>query len=278
MPQETQIDGQTMPITLYRWNAKSPDHIVVLAHGYAEHARRYDHVAEALVANAAVVYAVDYPGHGKTDGVRALVADIDDLAADTEAVVKVAKGEWPELPVVMLGHSMGGITATRYAQNHQSELMALVLTGPAIGGNPDLLGMVALPEIPEVPIDPSWLSRDPEVGRAYVEDPLVYNGPFKRPTLEMFVTAVQQVKEGGSLGELPTLWLHGENDPLAPLGPAREAIDRIRGSALQEKVYPGAMHEILNETNKDEVIGDIIGFIATAVKGGPKAVGSTHPA
>jgi alpha-beta hydrolase superfamily lysophospholipase len=272
MPVETQIDGQTMPITLYRWAAESPDHIVVLAHGYAEHARRYDHVAQALVGNGAVVYAADYPGHGKTGGERAVVSGIDDLAADTEAVVNVARSDWPELPVVMLGHSMGGITATRYAQMHGRELTALVLSGPAIGGNPDLLGMVALPEIPEVPIDPSWLSRDPEVGRAYVEDELVYNGPFKRPTLEMFVAAVQQVAGGGSLGDLPTLWVHGENDPLAPLGPAGEAIDRIRGSAMQEKVYPGAMHEILNETNKDEVIGDVVGFIATTVKGSPKAV------
>jgi alpha-beta hydrolase superfamily lysophospholipase len=272
MPVEIQIEGRRMPITAYRWDAESPGHIVVLAHGYAEHARRYDHVAEALADNGGVVYAADYPGHGQTGGERAVVTDIDDLAADTDAVVKTAKGDWPELPVVMLGHSMGGITATRYAQSHGSELTALVLTGPAIGGNPDLLGMVALPEIPEVPIDPSWLSRDPEVGRAYVEDPLVYSGPFKRPTLEMFVAAVQQVSHGGSLGDLPTLWLHGENDPLAPLGPAREAIDRVRGSAMQEKVYPGAMHEILNETNRDEVIGDVVNFIATAVKGSPSAV------
>lgn len=272
MPVETQIDGHAIPITVYRWDADSPDHVVVLAHGYAEHARRYDHVAQALVDNGAVVYAADYPGHGKTGGERAVVLDIDDLAADTETVVKLAKADWPNLPVVMLGHSMGGITATRYAQINGHELTALVLTGPAIGGNPDLLGMVALPEIPEVPIDPSWLSRDPEVGRAYVEDPLVYSGPFKRPTLEMFVAAVEQVSAGGSLGDLPTLWLHGENDPLAPLGPAREAVQRIRGTAMQDKVYPGAMHEILNETNQDEVIGDVVGFIAATVKGSPRPV------
>ena len=69
----------------------------------------------------------------------------------------------------------------------------------------------------------------------------------------------------GDLGALPTLWLHGEEDALAPLSATRPAIERIRGSALEEKVYPGARHEIFNETNRDEVIADVIAFVKRAL-------------
>jgi alpha-beta hydrolase superfamily lysophospholipase len=266
MPFETEITGGPTPIRVYRWDADQPRYVAVLVHGYGEHAGRYVHVAQGLVGDGAVVYAADYPGHGRSDGERALITDVDDFSADTGRVIAHATEEHPDLPIALIGHSLGGIVATRFAQQHGDQLSALVLSGPAIGGNPDILGLVALPELPEVPIDPSWLSRDPEVGRAYAEDELVWHGPFKRPTLEAFVAAVDQVAGGGSLGSLPTLWIHGEHDPLAPLAQAREAIDRVRGDHLEERIYPEARHEIFNETNRDEVLRDVLTFIDRVVE------------
>jgi alpha-beta hydrolase superfamily lysophospholipase len=238
---------------MYRWDADSPRYVTVLVHGYAEHAGRYEHVARALVERGATVYAADHLGHGRSDGEPALLADLEDIVADTGTVVAAAHAEHPHLPLVLIGHSMGGIVATRYAQEHRDELAALVLSGPAIGGNPDL--------IPTMPLDPDWLSRDPEVGRHYAEDPLVYSGPFKRPTLEALVASIARVAAGGDLGSLPTLWIHGEADALCPLRQAREAIERVRGSRLEERTYPGARHEVFNETNQDEVISDVTTFL-----------------
>jgi alpha-beta hydrolase superfamily lysophospholipase len=164
---------------------------------------------------------------------------------------------------------MGGIIAARYAQDHGDELSALVLSGPAFGGNPDLFGLLQLPEIPDIPLDPDWLSRDPEVGRRYAEDPLVYSGPFKRPTLEALVASGEAVAQGGRLGSLPTLWIHGEADPLCPLPQAREAVERIKGERFEEKIYPGARHEVFNETNQDEVIGDVTAFLDRTLAASP---------
>jgi alpha-beta hydrolase superfamily lysophospholipase len=227
--------------------------------------RNYRHVAEALVESGAAVYAGDHLGHGRSEGERVSIADMEDLVADVHRVVEAARGEHPGLPVVLIGRSLGSLVAARYAQQHGDGLAALVLSAPVVGGNPDLLGMVALPEIPDVPIDPEWLSRDPEVGRAYADDELVWHGPFKRETLQAIVDSIEHVAAGGDLGELPTLWIHGEEDVLAPLAHARPAVERIRGSALEEKVYPGARHEVLNETNKDEVIGDVTAFVKGAL-------------
>jgi alpha-beta hydrolase superfamily lysophospholipase len=265
MVQESEIAGGRTPLHLYRWEHESPRYVAVIIHGYGEHAGRYSHVAAALGEHGAVLYAADYPGHGKTEGEPALIADLDSFVVDTERVTAHARERHPELPLVLIGHSLGGVVATRYAQQHGDELAALVLSGPVIGGNPDILGLVALPEIPEIPIDPAMLSRDPEVGRMYTEDPLVYHGPFKRTTLDALITAIERVAQGGSLGAVPTLWIHGEEDPLAPLVQAREAIARVRGSDLQEIVYAGARHEIFNETNSDDVLGDVARFIDRAL-------------
>jgi alpha-beta hydrolase superfamily lysophospholipase len=261
MVHESEISGGATPLHLYCWDTNAPQFVAVIVHGYAEHAGRYDHVARALGQIGAVVYAGDYPGHGKSAGEPALIDDLDAFVIDTERVIAHAQEQHPGLPVVLVGHSLGGIVATRYAQKHGDELAALVLSGPAIGGNPGIFALVALPEIPEIPIDPSILSRDPKVGEAYAGDPLVYHGPFKRATLEALVEAVDRVAAGGSLGDVPTLWIHGEEDGLAPLAEAREAIERVRGSDLTEVIYAGGRHEVLNETNKDEVLADVTRFI-----------------
>ena len=89
--------------------------------------------------------------------------------------------------------------------------------------------------------------------------------PFKRETLRAIIASIDLVAASGDLGALPTLWIHGEEDFLAPLGPARPAMERIRGSVFEERIYPGARHEVLNETNRDEVIGDVTGFVARAL-------------
>ena len=266
---EQELQGVKGRIQLYRWDAESPRYVAVLAHGYAEHAGRYEHVAQALVDAGAVVYAADHLSHGRSEGEPALFDDIEDMVADTVQVVATAKGEYAELPMVLIGHSMGGIIAARYAQDHGDELAALVLSGPAFGGNPELFGLLQLPQIPDIPLDPDWLSRDPEVGRRYTEDPLVYSGPFKRPTLEALVASGDKVAAGGDLGSLPTLWIHGEADPLCPLPQAREAVERIKGDRFEEKIYPGARHEVFNETNQDRVIGDMTAFLDRALAAAP---------
>lgn len=250
---------------MHHWPCADPRYVVVVAHGYGEHAGRYDHVAMALVHDGASVYAPDHAGHGESGGDRALVTSFDDLVADLKTVVTRAGDAHPGLPVVLIGHSMGGLIATRYAQLHGAGLGALVLSGPAIGDNPLLAALLELDPIPDVPIDPEILSRDPAVGEAYASDPLVYHGPFQRDTLRSFVTTIGEIAAGPALGDLPTLWIHGSDDALAPLDATREAVERIAGPRLEQKVYPGARHEIFNETNQDEVIGDVVAFIGRVV-------------
>lgn len=252
---------------LHEWPCERPRYLTLIAHGYGEHAARYAHVAEHLVRHGAAVYAPDHLGHGRSEGERALVERVDDLVADLDAVARKARDDHPDAPVVLIGHSMGGIVATRFAQFRAGRLAALVLSGPAIGGNPAIEALLTMDPIPEVPIDPSTLSRDPEVGRAYMEDPLVWHGPFRRATLAAMFAAIRAIGEGPSLGALPTLWLHGEDDALIPLAETRAAVERIGGERLESIIYPGARHEVLNETNRSEVLAAVTSFIDRVLAG-----------
>jgi alpha-beta hydrolase superfamily lysophospholipase len=251
---------------VHRWSAAEPRCIVLIAHGYGEHAGRYEHVAQRLVEDlGASVHAPDHRGHGRTGGATGLVADGEAITSDLHEVSDAARAAHPGLPVALIGHSMGGLIATRYAQRFGDELAALVLSGPVIGGNPAFEQLLAMDPIPDVPIDPSVLSRDPSVGEAYAADELVYHGPFQRVTLEQLFTAIGRVAEGPSLGDLPTLWIHGSEDELVPLDVTRPAVERLRGTHFEEHIYEGARHEVFNETNRDEVLDDVVAFLRAAL-------------
>lgn len=260
--------GARGALAVHRWTDDDPQYVVLLAHGLGEHARRYDHAAERLVADGGAVYAPDHYGHGRSDGDRAIVDDLATMVEDLHAVAASASAERPGLPTALIGHSMGGVIAARYAQLYGDELAALVLSGPPLGGNPALEALLGMDPIPDIPIDPAILSRDPAVGEAYAADPLVYHGPLTLTTLQGIFAGVEAVAQGGDLGGLPTLWIHGEVDELAPLEPARAAIAQLRGTRFEEKVYPQARHEVFNETNKDEVIEDVLAFLRRSLRRG----------
>jgi alpha-beta hydrolase superfamily lysophospholipase len=251
---------------VHRWSAAQPRCIALIAHGYGEHAGRYEHVAQRLVDDLdAAVYAPDHRGHGRTDGATGTVADGEAITTDLHDVADAARAEHPGLPVVLIGHSMGGLIATRYAQRYGDELTALVISSPAIADNPAFRALLEMDPIPEIPIDPAVLSRDPEVGEAYAADELVYHGPFQRVTLGQLFAGVDRVAEGPSFGELPTLWIHGADDQLVPLELTRPAIEHVRGSNFTERIYEGGRHESFNEINRDQVLDDVIGFLRGAL-------------
>lgn len=251
-------DGKRVART---WPTSPVRYVALLCHGYGEHIGRYDHVAEALVDHGAVVHGVDHAGHGRSEGERVLIPDFEPVVDDFRILHGRALERDPGLPVVLIGHSMGGLIATRYAQTYGADLTALVLSGPVLGSWAVLPQLLEQDEIPETPIDPATLSRDPAVGAAYESDPLVWHGSFKRPTLEALQRALDVVNEGGRLNDVPTLWLHGEHDQLVPMSGTYQGIDRIHGHHFEQKIYPEARHEIFNETNRDEVLDDVKTFV-----------------
>jgi alpha-beta hydrolase superfamily lysophospholipase len=247
--QEWTYDGHAGELTARTWAASGDParYVALLCHGYGEHIGRYTHVADALVRHGAVVHGVDHVGHGRSAGERVLVPDYEQVVADFHALAERARERDPGLPTVLVGHSMGGMIAARYAQRYGGELAALVLSGPVLGRWDAASGLLAHDEIPDSPIDPDTLSRDPAVGTAYA--------------LEALVACLDRIRADGPLGDLPTLWVHGDDDRLVPVDGTREGIEALRGPVFEERIYPGARHEVFNETNKDEVLADVTAFV-----------------
>lgn len=259
----TATDGTDGRLAVHRWTPEGDARgVVVLAHGIGEHGRRYDHVAAHLNADGFAVIAPDHRGHGRSDGTPGLIEDIEVLVTDFGAVAAAAHEESDGTPVVIAGHSMGGIITTRAFQRGLLPFAdAWVLSGPVVGGNPAIFALLEMDPIPDVPIDPGMLSRDPAVGEAYAADPLVYHGPLVRPTLQSLKDAVAVIAAADPIGAVPTLYLHGEDDPLAPYEVSKVAVEALGLDALEQISYPGARHEIFNETNKDEVLADVSAFL-----------------
>jgi alpha-beta hydrolase superfamily lysophospholipase len=263
--QEWTYTGHAGELTARTWPRPAARYVALLCHGYGEHIGRYEHVAGALVRHGAVVHGVDHLGHGRSAGERVLVADYEQVVNDFHELATRVRDAG--LPTVLIGHSMGGMIAARYSQRYGHELAALVLSGPVLGRWDVASALLAQDEIPDTPIDPDTLSRDPEVGKAYVDDPLVWHGRFQRTTLQSLVACLDRIRADGPLGALPTLWLHGGDDQLVPVDATREGIEALRGVVFEERVYPGARHEIFNETTKDEVLADVTAFLDRTLGG-----------
>ncbi|MEV1061985.1 lysophospholipase [Streptomyces sp. NPDC050263] len=259
------LAGARGTIVAHEWPRARPRYLALLVHGYGEHAGRYGELAAVLTGHGAAVFAPDHMGHGRSAGERVVIEDFEDVVTDVHTVARLARAAHPDLPLVVIGHSAGGLIAARYAQLHRDALAALVLSGPVIGVWETPGRLLAQAEIPDVPINPAALSRDPAVGAAYAADPLVWHGPMKRPTLEAFVRTLDRVAEEGDVGGLPLLWLHGEEDRLVPLPGSRIGVERLTGDTRAERIYPGARHEVFLETNRADVFADLTRFLDAAL-------------
>jgi len=274
-------------ITAYRWDpAGEPRAVIQLTHGMGEHARRYDHVARALNDAGFAVYAQDHRGHGASADPDALgdlgqgswPALVDDIGLLSARI----RAEHPGLPLILLGHSMGSWAVQQYLLDHSADVDGAVLTGtaaidvlePALDLDQPLDLTMLNAAFQPARTDFDWLSRDEAMVDAYVADPYTGFGIDAASTKLMFAGArrlADPAQVARMRPDLPVYIAVGEADPLnAGLALLTPLTDRYAAAGLTDvtvRVYPGARHEILNETNRDEVIGDLITWLDRVVTG-----------
>lgn len=254
--------GSTGSVHYERW---LPDgevtRIVIIVHGYAEYAARYAHVAARLNADGAAVYAEDHMGHGHSDGERALITDFGNVVRDLRSLYDIATEAHPDVPVVMVGHSMGGLLTSRFAQTYPGDLTGIGLLGAVIGDWTWARDALAAPELPPASDDFSGMSRDPETVHGYATDPLIYRDAYKRPLLEAEMIALDQFQDDIAALTMPVLFCHGDDDPYVDYRTSLAAVEAMPSADKTIHVYPGARHELVNETNRDEVIAEIADFV-----------------
>jgi alpha-beta hydrolase superfamily lysophospholipase len=233
--------------------------VLFIAHGFAEHSGRYGNVVNHFVPKGYAVWALDHRGHGRSDGERVQVDDSSDYTRDMKTFFDLVRKENPGKQIFLIGHSMGSMIALNYAFEYQRELAGLVTSGGGISrpGEPPPAARPA-----GQPLDTTFLSRDPAVISAYVNDPLVYRGPM--PQRSGMTNLRTRLTEMAPKITLPALIMAG-ND--VPDGERSQALYEFIGSKDKTlKRYNGLRHEIFNEPEYPQVMADLEKWLEAHIK------------
>jgi len=272
--EEARFEGECgVEIYWQAWLPGDPRAVVVLAHGVSEHSGRYSHVAERLAASGYATYAIDHRGHGRSGGDRVLIDRFANVIADLDKLVDLAAERHPDPPLYLLGHSMGGGISIGYALEHERKLDGLILSAPlsnSDAANPvqrlaaSALSRVA-PKLGIFPVDAEAVSRDPDVVRAYDEDPLVDRRNLPARTVAELTSNVGNFARRVPSLRLPVLVMHGTEDLLVPFDGSERLHDALGSADKSFERYEGLYHEILNEPEQDRVIGDVVRWLDARV-------------
>jgi acylglycerol lipase len=242
--------------------------VVVIVHGFNSHSGQYLWAAEQLVSNSLAVYALDLRGRGKSDGERYFVDKFENYVADVASFVKLAKSREPGLPVYLLGHSAGGVVSCMYALDHQAEIDGLICESFAFQvPAPDFalavlkgLSHVA-PHAHVLKLKNEDFSRDPKTVEAMNNDPLIANEVQPTQTIAEMVRADERLKKEFSHITLPLLIIHGTSDKAARPSGSKQFHERAGSKDKTLKLYEGHYHDLLNDVDKQVVMGDIVAWV-----------------
>ncbi len=258
------------------WLPEQPTRAMILVHGYGEHCGRYDEMAMYFAGRGFAVHAFDQAGHGRTHGPRGHVDRFDRLPEEVAEFVVQVGHDHPNLPITLVGHSMGGLVVAASAALHHPSVDRIVLSGALlqIGGSTaqkiqlmaaNLLSFVVPKLGLSVGLDSELISRDPEVVRRYREDPYVKDRITARFASGMNKMVARMASAAGRV-ERPVLIMHGTQDQLSqPQGSVgfHAGLAPPVASTSLLKLYPGLRHEIFNEPEREQVWQDMLAWLDT---------------
>lgn len=266
-------DGTPLRLDGYQSDRAEIRGVVVLIHGFAEHRRRYGHVAAHLNQQGYHVLAGDLRGHGESGGDRGYIERFGDYVDDVTAFIQEAQRSFPaasDRPPVLLGHSMGGLVCLEYVLSHPKAARALAITSPFFGikikvpGWKRTLAMGASLLKPRLKlpnqIDSSILSHDEASCLAYAQDPLIFHTATARWFTEILATHADVRRRAVQLA-IPTLMQQAGDDRLVDSQAAQEVFDLLGTQDKRIKVYSGLYHEIMNEVDRATVLTDLTDWL-----------------
>jgi len=250
--------------------------VLLIVHGLGEHSGRYMNVVNHFVPLGYAVYGLDHIGHGKSAGTREFVETFDDFT-DTLTVFYKMVAEWQvDVPIFILGHSLGGLITSYYLLDHQNKFKGAIISGPAvkIGDSVSqatiMMGKVLskiAPKMGLISLDVNAISRDPDVVAAYVNDPLVFHGKTPARLAAELLSAILRVTAEAGVITLPISIVHGSEDSLADPTGSQMLYDKASSEDKTLKIYNGLYHEVFNEPERERVLKDIEDWLNSQLAG-----------
>jgi acylglycerol lipase len=240
--------------------------VLLVVHGLGEHSGRYMNAVNRFVPLGYALYALDHIGHGKSEGTREFVERFDDYTVPLESYFKMVKAWQPGKPVYLFAHSAGGLIAAYYLIDHQADFKGAVISAPLIKISDDItsttiaIGKILarlLPKAGLLSLDPHYVSRDPDVVKAYIDDPLVFHGRTTAKLSRELYNAMIRISEEGRKIALPFIVVQGSADRIVNPGAARLLYDIAGSEDKTIKIYEGLYHEVFNEPERDRVLADV---------------------
>jgi len=243
------------------WQIENPVAVIALVHGQGEHLGRYQHLARWFNARNIAVVAFDQQGHGKSDGTRGHAANLDAFLNDIGQFLEGVQQRYSGLPLFLYGHSMGGQLTLNYTLRRKPNITGLIVSAPWIRlafEAPAIKVMVGrllkrfMPNLTlPTGLTANFVSRDPAVVKAYVNDPLVHARVSAAGGIALLEGADWLNHFAGAM-PVPTLLMHGTGDKLTSSAATREFVSRVTGDVTHHE-WPGFYHEIHNEVEQEQV-------------------------
>ena len=258
----TSFDGTKL--YLKKETAADNKAVIVIVHGLCEHQGRYDYFAEKLHEAGIGTYRFDHRGHGRSEGEETFYSDFNELLDDTNVVVDMAIEENPDVPVFLLGHSMGGFTVSLYGAKYpDKKLRGIITSGALVKDNGKLITSVDRNLDPHTKLPNelgSGVCSVREVVDWYGKDP--YNtSTFTTGLCYSICDGLDWFADKMKDFAYPVLMMHGEKDGLVSVQDTMDFFATAASKDRQMKIYGGLFHEILNEYCRDEVIADVIAWM-----------------
>ncbi len=247
----------TPPVTTRRPDGPAKGSVLVV-HGLAEHRGRYAYVQRKLADAGYASHAIDLRGHGEADGFPGKVSSPDEFIDDVAAGIALANDG--SVPFFIIAHSMGTLpTLACLGERGQDGVRGMVLSACPIAPGRATLDALSDPDAPGIP--PETVSRDPAVVRAYADDPLVFNSNVPPECTAAVMLVSQRAYAAAATLTTPVLLLHGGADPIADASGSRDLLDALASTDKSLNVYDGLYHEIFNEPERDQVLGDTVAWL-----------------
>ena len=241
-----------------------PRGVMILIHGFNAHSGYMEWPAEQFAANGLAVYALDLRGRGKSDGERFYVEKFSDYLDDVNTLVSAARTENPGLPIYVLGHSAGGVIATSYVFEHQSEIAGLICESFAYDvGLPHLVqlaleGVSAIaPHVHVFSLNNADFSRDPAAVERMNNDPLIHKESQPAETAAEMLKAADRLTTNFTKFTVPVLIIHGTDDKATRPAGSEKFFDLAASTDKTLKLYQGHYHDLLADIGKEDVMADI---------------------
>lgn len=270
---ESFLSEEKLNVAYKHWKAaNSPKAILVFAHGFNSHSGYFQWSADQLTAQNFEVYAIDFPGRGNSDGERYYIADYEQFVKELDKLVDIAQSTHPGLPTFLLGHSAGGVLSSIYVLEHQDKLRGFICESFAFQvPAPDfavavLKGLSHLfPHAHVLRLNNEDFSRDQAVVDFMNADPLIANEVQPTKTVQQLSLADERLKTEMSAIQLPLLILHGTADKATKPSGSQYFYDNASSADKTLKFYEGHYHDLLDDLDKEIVMGDILDWLTEKV-------------